>query len=153
MRSKLVGLILAFGLLLPLGAAAQTVTIEGGGAGFGVAASTPFGTVSDGVGGGYAGASVALPGATWLQPFFAANGFSILGGVAQAGANFRLGPERWLARPVLRAGAAFGSGSGAATGGGGVYIGRRGGGQFTVDWGSIDGVSFAIVHFGAYYSF
>ena len=92
----LVGLVLAFVLLTPLGAAAQTVTIEGGGAGFGVAARTSFGTVSDGVGGAYAGASVAIPGATWLQPYFAGNGLADLGDLWQAGVNLRLGPERWL---------------------------------------------------------
>lgn len=149
---KLVGLVLAFVLLTPLGAAAQTVTIEGGGAGFGVAARTSFGTVSDGVGGAYAGASVAIPGATWLQPYFAGNGFADLGDLWQAGVNLRLGPERWLARPVARVGAAFSDG-GEATGGLGVYVGRSGGGLFTVDWGSVEGITFAVVHIGGYFSF
>ena len=149
---KLGGFVLAFMLLVPLSAAAQTVTIEGGLAGLAVAVDTPYGTLSDGGGGGYAGASVTIPGATWLQPYFAGSGFSEIGSGWQAGANFRLGPERWLARPVARVGGVFSDGA-AATGGLGVYVGRSGGGLFTVDWGSTDGVTFAVVHIGAYYGF
>ena len=152
MIAGFVGLVIAFVLLTPIPATAQMVTIEGGGAGFGVAARTSFGTVSTGVGGGYFGASVAIPGATWLQPQVAVNGFSELGVLWQAGANFRLGPERWLARPVARLGAAFSDG-GEVTGGIGVHVGRNAGGLFTADWGSVEGIVFSVVHMGAYFSF
>ena len=150
---RFAGFVLAFLVLIPLGAAAQTVTVEGGGAGFGEATQTAFGTVSAGVGGGYGGVSVAIPNATWFQPYFAANGFSEVGGVGQAGANFRLGPAEWLARPVFRAGVAWGSDTARATGGGGVYVGRDFGGLFTADVGSSEGITFSVVHIGAYFSF
>ena len=152
MKIKLV--VLAFALLAPLSAAAQTVTTEGGLAGFGVAARTSFGTVSDGVGGFYAGVKVAdlIPSATWVQPYFAGNGFSDLGALWQAGINFRLGPQQWLARPVARFGAAVADGA-EPTGGLGVYVGRRGGGLFTVDFGAIEGVTFSVVHIGGYVNF
>ncbi len=152
MIARFIGLMIAFVLLMPIGAAAQNVTAEVGGAGFGVAARTSFGTVSSGVGGGYAGASVAIPDTTWLQPYVAVNGFSDLGVLWQAGANLRLGPERWLARPAARIGAAFSAG-GEVTGGIGVHVGRNAGAAFTADWGSVEGIVFSVVHIGAFFSF
>lgn len=152
MIARLVVLMITFVLLAPISAAAQSVTAEAGGAGFGVAARTSFGTVSTGVGGGYAGASVAIPDATWLQPYVAVNGFSELGVLWQAGANVRLGPERWLARPIARIGTAFSDG-GEVTGGIGVRVGRNAGALFTADLGSVDGVVFSVVHMGAFFSF
>ena len=54
---------------------------------------------------------------------------------------------------MLRGGAAFGDVDALVTGGVGIYIGRRGGGLFTADWSASEGVTYAIVHFGAYYTF
>lgn len=128
--------------------AGQTVTVEGGGSGI-AAAAGPF--VASG-GGGYAGIDVAVPGATWLMPYLNVNGFSGIGVNGQAGVAFRLARADWIARPVFRVGGVVGE-DGAASAGFGVYVGRRAGGLFTADVGSRRGVSFAIVHMGAYYGF
>lgn len=134
-------------------AAAQTVMVEGGLAGLGAAVSFGGITVSTGAGGGYLAGDVNIPAVDWFSIYGAANGFADFGAMGQLGAGFRLGPEHWIARPALRGGAAFGSGGGMATGGLGVYIGRRAGGLFTADWAASGGVTYAIVHIGAYYSF
>ena len=153
MLVRLSGIVLAVLLLAPVGVGAQTVTVEGGASGYAVAATLDGTSVADGVSGGYLGASVEIPPATWLQPYFAANGFEEFGRLWQVGTNLRLSPERWIARPVARVGIAFAGGDGEFTGGVGVYVGRQAGGLFTADWGSDQGFTFGVAHFGFYYRF
>ena len=126
----------------------QVVTVEGGGSGLGVA----VGSVDASAGGGYVGANVRVPGATWLMPYLNVNGFANVGVNGQAGIGFRLARQDWIARPVFRIGGVFAE-SGATTVGFGVYVGRRIGGLFTADVGSRFGVAFAVVHIGGYYGF
>lgn len=129
--------------------AAQTVTVEGGGSGLGAAAGS---IAVASAGGGYLGANVQVPGATWLMPYLDVNGFADVGVNGQAGIGFQLARAEWIARPVVRIGAVFAE-EGAATVGFGVYVGRRAGGLFTADVGSTRGVAFAVIHFGGYYGF
>lgn len=146
-------LVLLGGLVGAPAAWAQTGIFEGGGAGLGAAVTYRGVTVSDGVGGGYIAGSVSPPAADWLSIFGGVNALADIGTLGQAGASFRLGPANWIAKPVLRGGAAFGDVDALVTGGVGIYIGRRGGGLFTADWSASEGVTYAIVHFGAYYTF
>ena len=129
-------------------AAAQVMTVEGGGAGLAVAVG-PFGQDA---GGGYGGVNVAIPGATWLMPYLSGNGFGGVGANGQAGVAFRLARQNWIARPVFRVGGIFAE-DGLATVGFGVYVGRRAGGLFTADVGSKHGAAVAVVHIGGYYGF
>ncbi len=127
-----------------------TGIFEGGSTGLGVAATVGNITVSTGFGGGY----LALEGLAenGFLVFGALNGIRTLGALGQAGGGFEFGPSDWIARPSLRLGGAFDFDGGFATGGFGLHIGRRAGGVFTVDVGSYEGVSVAVVHLGAYYS-
>ena len=68
--------------------------------------------------------------------------------LVQAGAQFRLGPAQWIARPSLRAGIIGGKRAVRPSGGIGVHIGRDLGGLFTVDFTAIDGASIGVGHFG-----
>ena len=129
------------------------MTVEGGAAGLGIQANFGRASIGASAGGGYVGANVGdLPAASWLSIYGNVNGFADVGASGQAGVGVRLGPADWLARPVLRAGGYFADAS-AGTGGIGLYVGRRGGGVFSADFGSVRGVSFAVVHLGGYFTF
>ena len=112
MLGRFATLVLALCLLAPPAAQAQAqissdeLTLE-----FGLAA---FDASSTGGGGVYVGLSGADRRAKWLEPpYFAMNAYAseVTGSVggterylAHGGANIRLGPARWLVRPVVRVG-------------------------------------------------
>ena len=135
-------------LLMAPVADAQTFAVEGGLLGTGAS----DGYYTDSAGGVFVGGQASLPDVNWLQPYAnlvvlptRTTGFS-------AGAGLRISPAEWIARPQMRVGFAYGD-FGVATVGAGIHVGRRGGGLFTVDWATSDGVGYAIVRMGAYYGF
>ena len=148
MRSH-VGTVLAAFVVL-YGVADAQVVVEGGGGGIAADEAVSFDTQASGV---YFAGNVHMPGADWLSVFVGASIFEDTGTLGQAGLGVRLSSADSLARPVFRGGATFSEGDSLATIGIALYVGRAVGGQFILDYGARDGVTFTILHFGGYYSF
>ena len=162
-------LVLAFVLLAPPAAQAQVqgddITLE-----FGL---TRFTTGAADDVGGYVGFALAHGRVEWLEPYFALNDFSRnpwFGAEDDAtrlmhgGANLRLGPATWRARPVARVGVGFFKHGETTeftgvTGGAGLYLRMRSrlfglltsGVSFTADFWSVDETTFVVAHAGLYF--
>lgn len=162
-------LVLAFLLLAPPAARAQAqgddITLEFGFSRFAAGAADDTG--------GYAGFALAHGRVEWLEPYFALNGFSSnpwfgteddASSLLHGGANLRLGPATWRARPVVRVGAGFfrhgeTTEFTGATGGVGLYVRTRSrflglftsGVSLTADFWSVDETTFVVAHAGLYF--
>ncbi len=76
------------------------------------------------------------------------------GRLFQFGAQYRLGPNRWIARPALRGGVMTSAEDGHYVSGGfSIRIGRRFGGVLSADYTSTEGILISVVHLGAYMGF
>ncbi|MCY4509763.1 MAG: hypothetical protein OXG35_22775 [Acidobacteria bacterium] len=72
---------------------------------------------------------------------------------AQAGAQLRLGPDHWIARPGARGGILYADGGTRVTGGFAVRVGRQYGGLWSADYTTVEGLLVRVVHIGGYYGF